>query len=206
MAVPRWPYPRLRKFAEDYLDRVHVSGEIPIPIEEILDSPEGVDVVPLEGLYERGHEAFLSRDMTCIYIDKGIMMHKVPYRYRFSLAHELAHVLLHKDIINEAPPYKDVNGWIDFLKSFPNEDLRWIENQAYGLAGLLLVPPRQLEDEYLRVVKQLESLGTSFNSLTPPTMKSITSAIGEKFQVSRFVINKRARKDDLWDWDEDYIQ
>lgn len=70
---------------------------------------------------------------------------------------------------------------------------------------MLLVPADKLEEEYLAVVKQLEDAGRDFDSLTPPTMKLITNMIGEKFQVSRFVINKRARKEDLWDWDEDLI-
>lgn len=205
MAVPRWPYPRLRRFAEEYLSDVHPSGSIPIPIDEFLDKPHGIDVVPVEGIYERGREAFISRDMTRIYIDKDIMMYRVPYRYRFSLAHELAHLLLHKDLIDSAPVYDDIDGWILFLQSFDPGDLRWIENQAYGLAGLLLVPADKLEEEYLAVVKQLEDAGRDFDSLTPPTMKLITNMIGEKFQVSRFVINKRARKEDLWDWDEDLI-
>ena len=67
------------------------------------------------------------------------------------------------------------------------------------------MPADKLEEEYLAVVKKLEDVGRDFDSLTPPTMKLITSMIGEKFQVSRFVINKRARREDLWDWDEDLI-
>ena len=89
MAVPKWPYPRLRRLAEEYLSGVHPSGSIPIPIDDFLDKPHGIDVVPVEGLYERGKEAFISHDMTRIYIDKGIMMHPVPYRYRFSLVLQL---------------------------------------------------------------------------------------------------------------------
>ena len=122
------------------------------------------------------------------------------------LAHELAHLLLHEDLIDAAPVYDNIDGWILFLQSFDPDDLRWIENQAYGLAGLLLVPADKLEEEYLAVAKQLEDVGRDFDSLTPPTMKLITSMIGEKFQVSRFVINKRARKEDLWNWDEDLIE
>ena len=206
MAVPRWPYARLRRFTEEYLGRVHPSGSIPVPIDDVLDSVHRIDVVPVEGIYEQGREAFISRDMTCIYIDKGIMMHPVPFRYRFTLAHELAHFLLHKDLIDLAPDYKDVGGWISFLRSFNAEDLGWIENQAFGLAGLLLVPGRALEEEYLAIAKKLDDVGRDFDSLTPATMKLITSMIGEKFQVSRHVINKRARKEDLWNWDEDLIE
>lgn len=204
--MPRWPYARLRRFAEHYLADAHPSGSIPIPIDEFLDSVHRIDVVPVEGLYESGREAFISRDMTRIYIDKGIMMHDVPYRYRFTLAHELAHFLLHKDLIDLAPDYKDVDGWISFLKSFDAEDLGWIENQAFGLAGLLLVPTRALEEEYFAIGKKLEEVGRDFDSLTPPTMKAITLMVGDKFQVSRFVVNKRARRAGLWDWDEDLIE
>ncbi len=202
--VDRWPYNRLRRFAEDYLSRVHPSGGTPIPIDEFLDHPHGIDIVPVEGLYETTVLSYTAKDMKTIYIDKRIFVSRNPYRYRFCVAHELAHVLIHRQVY-EAADFGDVESWKRFLASIPDDDYAWFENQAYNLAGLLLVPPKPLEVEYLTVVDKLRNIGFDIDDMTPPAMKMLVNSIGKRFSVSRFVINKRARRDGLWNWDEDLI-
>lgn len=189
----------LRKFAEGYLAAVHPEGAIPTPIDEIV-MDEGIDVVPMNGLYARGHEAFTSRDRKTIYIDEAIFKNPNANRYRYSIAHELAHVKLHEHIF-EAADYTDFDGWKSFLTSIRDEDLRWIERQAYMVAGYLLVPVHDLSREYNHLANQLKAGGMDIRSLPPHLLRIVAKQLGTVFEVSTSVIHRRAVKDGLWEWD-----
>jgi hypothetical protein len=52
---------QLRRVAEGYLARNHPSGSIPIPIEEIVDLIEKIDVVEMEDLSVDGPRGLYSK-------------------------------------------------------------------------------------------------------------------------------------------------
>lgn len=71
---------------------------IPVPIEEIVEFEFSMDVIPIDGLKaELGIDAFLTNDLEWIYVDQYVLLH-APTRYRFSLAHEVAHFWLHDEL------------------------------------------------------------------------------------------------------------
>lgn len=195
--VDRWSYDQLRRFAERYLSAAHPPGAIPIPIEELVDLHHKIDVVPVEALREWEVDAFTSRNRQTIYVDSGIYRHRSPNRLRFSLAHELAHILLHTNVF-EAAEFTDVQGWKAFVEAIPADQYQWIEWQAYALAGLLLVPPEALEEQFSLIATNLESHGVDVRTLTSPGYAHIAKQLGDVFSVSSVVIDKRAVKDGLW--------
>ena len=195
--VDRWSYDQLRRFAERYLSEVHPSGNIPIPIEELVDLHHEIDIVPMAALREWEVDAFTSRDRKTIYVDHGIYSHRSPNRLRFSLAHELAHILLHEKVF-ESAAFTDVRGWKTFVETIPAEQYQWIEWQAYALAGLLLVPPEALEEQFGLIAGKLEKHGVDVRTLTSPGYAHIAKHLGDVFAVSSVVIDKRAVKDGLW--------
>src|SRR5206468_4273338 len=76
--------------------REHPQETISVDIEGIIDVGYGINIIPRHGLMERFQiDAFISRDLTEIVVDKGVYDQRPPNRYRFSLAHEFAHLILH---------------------------------------------------------------------------------------------------------------
>jgi hypothetical protein len=87
-------YEIITQKAEEFLSRYHPSVTIPIPIEEIAEFKLEVDIVPIPNL-RRDFETdgFTSTDLKQIYVDEHLFS-EFPARYRFTLAHEVAHIVL----------------------------------------------------------------------------------------------------------------
>ena len=96
--APYLPYDELRARADRFLNQHHRERSIPVPIEEIVEFEFGMDIISLPGLQDSYETvAFITKDMSEICVDEHVMYHR-ENRYRFSLAHELAHRVLHQDI------------------------------------------------------------------------------------------------------------
>jgi len=93
--APYLPYDELRRRAEAFLERHNPNETIPVPIEAIVEFDFGIDIVPTPGL-QNAFEivGYIAKDLQSIYIDSYVFEHREK-RYRFSLAHELAHRILH---------------------------------------------------------------------------------------------------------------
>jgi hypothetical protein len=89
--------------ASKFLKEYNPSNVIPVPIEEIIEFGLKMDIIPIPGLKDISVDAgldidaFISSDLKSITIDQ-YTMEKRENRYRYTLAHEIAHKLLHEDI------------------------------------------------------------------------------------------------------------
>lgn len=93
---PFLSYEALRRRAGDFLRTHHPDGTIPLPIEEIVEFRYRIDIIPVPGLQEAFEvDGFISSDLKSITVD-AFVHERRPGRYRFTLAHELAHVVLHR--------------------------------------------------------------------------------------------------------------
>ena len=87
----RLKYDDLRIEADKFLVEFHPDLKLPIPIEETAEWDFEIDLIPLDGLQiDSGVDAFLTNDLTAIYVDAFVMEH-LPRRLRFTISHELAH-------------------------------------------------------------------------------------------------------------------
>lgn len=192
-------YEDLRSRAERFLDQYWPSGEIPVDIEHIVDVQYGIDIVAVANL--RGVadvDGFLSADGTEIYIDKGVYDHQVLYRYRFTLAHELAHLVLHQSVLAEAN-FSSPEEWLEFQNAIPEEDRSWLEWQAYALAGLILVPRDPLARR-IRDAIEMAKAGDFMVDLREEAHRSyVATWVGRQFEVSQGVILRRGGYDGHWD-------
>lgn len=192
------PPAKIREIAEGYLAEHHPADTIPIPIEEIIELKERYEVIPVEDLSAHGHEAFTSRNQQTIYIDKEIYMRENPNRRRSTLAHELAHLILHKPIF-DAATFDDIAGWKQFLASMPDDRVKRIEIQAFELARHLLIPTHHFTAVYSQMAEQLRAFGMSdVQSLPPQALLMFAKLMGNKFQVSHNLIHNRAVSEGLW--------
>lgn len=91
-------YENLRRLAARFLEAYHPPATIPVPIEEIVEFRFKIDIVPfpeLQAAFEV--DGFISSDLRTVYVDEFVWEQR-PGRYHFTLAHELAHVVLHRRI------------------------------------------------------------------------------------------------------------
>lgn len=187
----------LRKRAAEWLLRYHSSGAIPVPIEEIIDVQLKIDIVPVPGL--RGSfdvEAFITSDMTAIYVDEHIYQH-VENRYRFSLAHEIAHAVLHQKVFRQFS-FGDIAGWKAMQRSLPEREYQWLEWQAYAFAGLLLVPSDALAEQFRGAIKLAEEVGVSLQAASEVAQNMVAGSLARVFKVSTSVVEKRLAAEKLW--------
>ena len=142
-------------------------------------------------------DAFLTSDLAHIYVDAFVMEHR-HRRFRFSLAHELAHYELHRPLYEESP-VRSVRDWRRVQESISEEDYAWFEFQAHSFAGLVLVPGAELAEQFHTALQAARQGGLSDNTIWSEAGKShIARWLAEQVDVSELVIEKRMEKDGLW--------
>lgn len=163
------PEDEIEKSARDFLYEHHPHGTLPIPIEEILEALE-IDIIPYEGLLTNHNiDAFLSRDLKGIHIDRQVYM-TTENRARFSLAHETGHLVLHGDYI-ESLEIGGIEEWKSEVLNRGKEH-EFLEAQANLFAGYLLMPSNLLIPEF-------EKLKAAALQKLPDGMKPSDSLIAE---------------------------
>jgi hypothetical protein len=198
IVAPFLPYESLRKVATDFLTTFHPTGELPVPIEEIVEFGLNLDIVPVPGLQNDFEvDAYLTSDLAEIRVDR-FTQEKRPNRYRFSLAHEVGHLLIHKDVFSQLT-FSTITEWKSTIASIPEDQYGWIEWQAYCLAGLILVPRDALAPLLEDQLAKAKAAGINVRRMERDARKFIEDYLGRNhFHVSREVIAKRIAKDSLW--------
>ena len=188
--------------AESFLTAYHPSKSIPIPIEEIIDLKLQMDIIQIPSLKDAFAEvgldidAFISSDFSSISVDKFIQ-EKRNNRYRFSLAHEIGHMLLHGYLYSKFK-FKTIDEWRVFFGQMPFQDQEIVEWQADEFAGLVLVPRAVLKDAFKKVFKETEDLLKIAYKNKPELVTDIlVRSLAVKFAVSEYVIKKRFERDGL---------
>ena len=197
VVAPFLPYDKLREVAADFLCQHHPSGEIPIPIESIIEFRFKLDIVPVPGLMDEFDvDAFITSDLSEIRVDRFIQASRSA-RYRFSLAHELAHLLIHKEVFRELK-FTSVKEWKTAMGSIAEDQYEWIEYQAYSLGGLILVPSVPLKSVFEEKCREAKRAGLDLHDIDTSMRKTVESHIGRYFEVSGEAIARRMKYDKLW--------
>jgi len=188
----------LRRRAERFLADHNPSRTIAVPIELIVEARFEMDIVPVPGL-QAGFDvvAFITKDMREIRVDEYVYLNR-PNRYRFSLAHELAHRILHPDLWNEIN-FHDVQSWKAVVaESISEREYSFVEFHANFFAGLVLVPPPELRDQFEQCIKLTKEHGLDASDEATGARDIIESHIARHFEVSRDVVHRRIEADALW--------
>jgi hypothetical protein len=191
--LPRRSYDSLRTQADQFLGKHHPSGSLPVPIEQIIESDFALAIIPIPYLQRDFHiDGFLAGNMTEITVDEQSYMN-VPRRARFTLAHELAHLLLHKPIFEGK--MRSIEEYKKFVNSIDEETYAWIEWQARCLAGLILVPNKPLKIRFEKALAMARKNGLDPD--TEPAVGYICDWISDTFEVSSQVVSYRLNKDEF---------
>jgi hypothetical protein len=195
--APFFSYDELRLRAESFLAQFHSARSVPVPIEQIIDVSLGMDIVPVTGLGNFDIVAYLSQDMKEIRVDEFVQRMR-PNRYRFSLAHELAHKLLHADVFRDLR-FADISGWKSLItNAIPEKEYRYLEFQASSLAGLILAPSAELRTAFFDVVEPAQEQGIDFDDVGNGARDAVEDQLAKVFEVSAAVIHRRIEFDGLW--------
>jgi Zn-dependent peptidase ImmA (M78 family) len=160
----------------------------------IVEAGFGLDVIPIRGFRDRtGAEGGLTGDLTAIAVDEWVMENRLN-RFRFTLAHELSHFVLHRPQI-EALELASVRDWKKSIQAVDRETYSWMEWQAYELAGLVLVPRAPLLREYQSAAARARAHNIDLAGLGDHALEYVAGWIGDTFQVSEQVISKRLRRE-----------
>ncbi len=189
-------YDDLRREAEEFLSEYHKSLQIPTPIEEIVEFDLSMDVIPVLGLKDEiSVDAFLASDLSTIYIDDETLKH-VPARFRFSLAHEAGHWWLHDSLYQD----RQISSIPDWKRVYQDlgADYKWFEFQANSFAGLVLVPPSTLKNQFEKIVGEADSAGIKRAKLFEhPQRQHLIERLAQDYRVSEYTMEIRLEKDSL---------
>jgi len=140
-------------------------------------------------------DGFISSDLTCISVDQFVLERRLN-RYRFTLAHELGHWYLHRDLYAELR-FTSINEWKQFQEEVDETDYDWLEYQAYAFAGLVLAPTGHLRAQFQSAAKAAERVGFSREGEPEAFYEYVVETLREVFEVSGAVVAKRLRSENL---------
>jgi hypothetical protein len=98
--APYIPKERIWQEADRVRAAYLAARSLPVQILDLAEFDLGFDLVPLDGLREQMDiDALLMGDLKSILVDKrSFMSPRLEYRLRFSVAHEIGHLVMHRDI------------------------------------------------------------------------------------------------------------
>jgi len=190
LKLKRLSYKQIGSIADQFLSSYHPSLSLPIPIEEIAEAKLNLEIVPAMKIKEDFDvDGCLNSDLTGIFIDYDLYM-KYENRTRFTIAHEIGHLIIHEDIFRSLN-IKTADELYRLSEKITSEDYGWLEYQAYSFAGHALVPTKLL----LKEIK--EKLGRIPNKETPEILFPVLQDLLSIFQVSGDVMLRRLQKENI---------
>ncbi|NQT23978.1 ImmA/IrrE family metallo-endopeptidase [candidate division KSB1 bacterium] len=179
--------------------------ELPIDIERVIESDLGINIIPQPGLRQLANtEGFITTDFSAIYIENEVYENYYP-RYRFTLAHEIGHYVLHRHYFSELN-ILNLEDWLDFNENMSSSDNGRLEYQGYAFGGYLLVPTDSLETEYvyqfeLERPKIIEAIsgGLGQSVYKENVIDDIANRLTSVFEVSSEVLTRRINKLNLFE-------
>lgn len=164
---------------------------IPVDIEKIVNFKLKMDTIPLAGLKDNFDiDAFITSDWSGVYVDLNALMNeKLTNRLRFSLAHEIGHLVLHKKIYESFQIISD-SDFYKYYELLPQEEYSKLEVQAFIFAGYLLVPRDILEKEKELVMKKVKDIDKfDRGTLQAYLANYLAKKFGISFEAMQSILN-----------------
>ena len=190
----------IHRHAESFRKQYWGEKALPIDILSIVESDLRLEIRPIKNLRsECDTDALLLGTNKTIIVDfDNYMDARMQNRLRFSVAHEIGHLVLHKDLFLKLN-HESIKEWQEFIHNIPDREYGFIEYHAYEFAGRLLVPIEPLRSYLEKSVSVAKQKGLTNEYLTGDAALSyISSSICKKFGVSDQVIQKRFLNEKLW--------
>jgi len=188
------PHPKIRfytpqeleTFAEIFLEKFYSSGEsLPVEIDTIVEADLDIRILPFSCLEQKyGLHGYLALSLKKIYIDQYIMDEEsFERRYRFTVAEEVAHSLLHKDLFKDVTTPEEYMVALD--KITETEHAR-MDIDAKRLAEAILMPADLYRKECLKIATEISGKNKSTKSV-------LFLRLANEFNVSEEAVGYRFR-------------
>jgi len=174
----------------DLFRKKYWNDSVPIDMEEIIELRLKISLAPIPNLQNSfGVDAFITSNWQLIYVDRvSYLDERFQNRLRFSLAHEMSHFVLHKNIYNSFK-IKTFEDFYKLFKDIPQEQYGYLETQANKLANYLLVPRKKLVIEKRKVLEMMRRQSVQIEKLDKQTLNSYMAIpISKTFGVSDEVV------------------
>ncbi|MFA5248489.1 MAG: ImmA/IrrE family metallo-endopeptidase [Patescibacteria group bacterium] len=157
------------KFRKEFWD-----NSVPVDIEKIIEFKLGISIIPVPELCRMVDvDALIASNWKYLYVDRErYMEEKYSNRLRFSLAHEIGHFVLHKEIYDSLG-INDVEDFYKFAMNIDEEQYGYFEIQANKFASHLLIPHKKLIEEKDKLIKKLEANGFKKEDYDGETLNSV---------------------------------
>lgn len=182
--------PLSNQHIKDLADKMRLKfwgDKIPVDIENILEDKLKISIIPVPGLRRQiSFDSFISSDWKSVYVDNESYMSDNYYRrIRFSLAHELGHFFLHKKLF-ESLEIKSLKDYYRFYNEVPNDQYKFLEDQANKFAGYLLIPREIMikHRDALLLDARKKLIGTNLEDVDVDLSGYIAGDMAEIFNVS----------------------
>ncbi len=164
--------------------------EVPVEVEKIVEINFKINIWPKPRLRDECDvDALLLSSFRDIIVDKK--MHddeRNRNRFRFSLAHELGHLVLHKEKWKEFS-IKGTEDYREFLKKIDGKKYGFLEKQADIFANYLLVPREKLKKEKTKIIYAYIGNKMRVQEFDKRVLNSyLAKPLAKKFKVSEQVM------------------
>ena len=191
MEFKKYTYIQYKEIAENFLKEKNFSkGIIPTDIEMLIEK-SGIIIEAIDDLRKDfSVKGLVAKDVKDvgrikIFIDTR-HYEEDTFEYRFTLAEELAHILLHMDFYEGI---NDIEDYIKKYKSIDDENYRKYEQQARNLASFLLLPEKEFNDEVIDFIDANIEDYKIFNFQSAEDFSDkISNLISKKYELSHHVI------------------
>lgn len=174
----------------------------PIDVFTFFEVDLGLDPIPFDDFTAKYRvEAAITADFSGLYLDaeQYSLMERGPEwklnRLRFTVAHELAHFFLHRDL----PQAENFSSLPNFARWTANYGGRkyTAEQEANEFAGRLLVPEARLKCLFEEFAPEAEKLLPNFMQ-SGPLRDKFADKVAPRFGVNAQVIAVRLDRDGIW--------
>ena len=190
------PADEIQEKAERILTENHYI-DIPVDIDLLVEDCYGINILPLPNLgWITESHGSISQDHTTIYVDENVY-YDISVRHRFTVAHEFAHSILHKEQFESMPTYTK-DSWKDTVLSLDAKAYDWMETQADMFANFILIPKKHLEKQFNIALEDAKALiheatqkGLERDTYLEYVISHISMKLAPKFEVHHLTMQTR---------------
>ena len=172
----------------DKFRQANWGDKIPVNVELIAERNLRLFIIPIPDLRYQAHtEAYLSGDLKELAYDPSLP----DVRVRFSVAHEIGHYVLHRDVITKLR-VGSREEWKEVQRDLPDALWGRAEYQAREFAGRLLVPLESLVEAIESLRPSIDQAKKELPDLELPVLKEfVATRVARRFDISYDVIMRR---------------
>src|SRR4030043_1179438 len=119
---------KIKQKADNFRNKIW-GEKIPVKIETIIEIKLKIKIIPIPNLFKLcSVDSQISSDFSSIWVDQYSYLYDETNRLYFSLAHELGHRVLHKDLFSSFN-INSIEDVVAFIRDIPEKQYSFLETQ-----------------------------------------------------------------------------